>query len=119
MVVDPGQPATPQERSKADAVLAKAVRDVEANEAGRNNTVARVLGALYNFVKVVGSRVDDAKSMHREILSMTRSLFGDSILRSAIKTSAELSLEHAVTVALCIMKIAGGKRVADLNTHGR
>lgn len=48
---DPSAPTTPQERSKAEAVLAKAVRDVEASEAGRNNTVARVLGALYNFAK--------------------------------------------------------------------
>jgi len=45
---------------------------------------------LYNFVKVVGSKVDDTKSMHREILEMTRSLFGDSILRAVIKTSAEI-----------------------------
>lgn len=45
---------------------------------------------LYNFVKVVGSKVDDTKSMHREILEMTRSLFGDSMLRAAIKTSAEI-----------------------------
>jgi chromosome partitioning protein len=45
---------------------------------------------VYNFVKVVGSKVDDTKSMHREILDMTRSLFGDSMLRAAIKTSAEI-----------------------------
>lgn len=48
---DPGTSATPQERSKAEAVLAKSLREVKATEVGRNNTVTRVLGGLYNFVK--------------------------------------------------------------------
>jgi chromosome partitioning protein len=45
---------------------------------------------VYNFVKVLGSKVDESKSMQTEILKMARSLFGDSLLRSVIKTSAEI-----------------------------
>ena len=46
---------------------------------------------VYNFVKVVGSKVDDGKSMHREILELTRGLFGeDTMLRATLKSSAEI-----------------------------
>src|SRR3546814_8335704 len=44
----------------------------------------------YNFIKIVASRVDDSKSMHREILSMMRQVFGGSMINSVLRTSAEI-----------------------------
>jgi len=44
----------------------------------------------YNFIRLVGSKVDDNKSMHREILGMMRQVFGGSMSNSVMKTSAEI-----------------------------
>ena len=44
----------------------------------------------YNFIRLVGSRVDESKSMHREILSMMRQVFGGSMTQSVMVTSAEI-----------------------------
>src|SRR3546814_18813309 len=44
----------------------------------------------YNFIKIVASRWDDSKSMHREILSMMRQVFGGSMINSVLRTSAEI-----------------------------
>jgi chromosome partitioning protein len=44
----------------------------------------------YNFIRLVGSRVDDSKSMHREILSMMRHVFGGSMSSSVMVSSAEI-----------------------------
>lgn len=44
----------------------------------------------YNFIRLVGSRVDDSKSMHREVLSMMRQVFGGSLSPSVMVTSAEI-----------------------------
>ncbi|MDO6414316.1 AAA family ATPase [Sphingomonas sp. BIUV-7] len=44
----------------------------------------------YNFIRLVGSRVDDSKSMHREILSMMRQVFGGSMASAVMVTSAEI-----------------------------
>ncbi|MFV1919770.1 AAA family ATPase [Sphingomonas sp. MJ1 (PH-R8)] len=44
----------------------------------------------YNFIRLVGSRVDDSKSMHREVLSMMRQVFGGSMSSSVMVTSAEI-----------------------------
>lgn len=44
----------------------------------------------YNFVRLVGSRVDDSKSMHRELLAMMREVFGGAMIPSIMKTSAEI-----------------------------
>lgn len=44
----------------------------------------------YNFIRLVGSRVDDSKSMHREILAMMRQVFGGSMISSVMKASAEI-----------------------------
>jgi chromosome partitioning protein len=44
----------------------------------------------YNFVKLVGSRVDEGKSMHRELLTMMRHVFGGSMLGSVMRNSAEI-----------------------------
>lgn len=44
----------------------------------------------YNFVKLVGSRVDEGKSMHRELLTMMRHVFGGAMLGGVMRTSAEI-----------------------------
>ncbi len=45
---------------------------------------------IYNFVRLVASKADDSKSMHREILQMSRQLFGGSMLDAVLKDSAEI-----------------------------
>ena len=44
----------------------------------------------FNFIKLVASRVDESKSMHREVLMMMRELFGGSMAQSVMVTSAEI-----------------------------
>lgn len=44
----------------------------------------------YNFIRLVGSRVDEGKSMHRELLAMMRDVFGGSMIPSIMPTSAEI-----------------------------
>lgn len=44
----------------------------------------------YNFIKLIASRVDDTKSMHRELLAMMRQIFGGSMIGSIMPTSAEI-----------------------------
>ena len=44
----------------------------------------------YNFIRLVGSRVDEGKSMHREILLMMRQVFGGSMTQSVMVSSAEI-----------------------------
>ncbi len=44
----------------------------------------------YNFIRLVGSRVDESKSMHRELLAMMRDVFGGSMIASVMRTSAEI-----------------------------
>ncbi|MBE5075092.1 AAA family ATPase [Erythrobacteraceae bacterium E2-1 Yellow Sea] len=44
----------------------------------------------YNFVRIVASRVDENKSMHKELLAMMRDVFGGSMLNSIMPTSAEI-----------------------------
>jgi len=45
---------------------------------------------VYNFVRLVASKADDNKSMHREIIKMAQRLFGSAMLRSSLKDSAEI-----------------------------
>lgn len=52
--------------------------------------LAKRVKPAYNFIRLVGSRVDESKSMHREILSMMRQVFGGSMATSVLKTSAEI-----------------------------
>ncbi|EQB19040.1 AAA family ATPase [Sphingobium lactosutens] len=44
----------------------------------------------YNFIRLVGSRVDESKSMQSEILTMMRQVFGGSMIGSVLRTSAEI-----------------------------
>jgi len=45
---------------------------------------------VYDFIRLVASKANDAKSMHREILHMSAQLFGTSMLASVLKDSAEI-----------------------------
>lgn len=45
---------------------------------------------IYNFVRLVASKADDNKSMHREIIRMSQRLFGSAMLRASLKDSAEI-----------------------------
>jgi chromosome partitioning protein len=44
----------------------------------------------YNFIRMVGSRVDEGKSVQSELLQMMRSVFGRSMLEPVIRASAEI-----------------------------
>jgi chromosome partitioning protein len=44
----------------------------------------------YNFIKLVASRVDEGKSMHREILSLMRQVFGGQMAQAVMVSSAEI-----------------------------
>lgn len=44
----------------------------------------------YNFIRLVGSRVDETKSMHRELLAMMRDVFGGAMIASIMPVSAEI-----------------------------
>ncbi len=43
-----------------------------------------------NWLRLMATRSDEQKSMHREILALMRNLFGDMLLRGAMKDSAEI-----------------------------
>lgn len=45
---------------------------------------------VYNFVRLVASKADDNKSMHREIIRLSQRLFGSAMLRASLKDSAEI-----------------------------
>lgn len=42
------------------------------------------------WLRVVATRADEAKSMQRELLGMMRNVFGDTMLRTVLKDSAEI-----------------------------
>ena len=44
----------------------------------------------FSWVRVVATRADEQKSMQRELLTLMRSVFGESMLRAVIKDSAEI-----------------------------
>jgi chromosome partitioning protein len=43
-----------------------------------------------NWLRILATRADEQKSMQRELLGMMRNLFGDSMLRTVLKDSAEI-----------------------------
>jgi chromosome partitioning protein len=50
----------------------------------------RNLAPTLNFLRVVASKVDENKSMQRELMAMMRQVFGLSMIRSPLKDSAEI-----------------------------
>lgn len=68
----------------------------------------RDLPVNLNWLRLVATRADEQKSMQRELLALMRNLFGDLLLRTTLKDSAEIDnasarlmtvyeLEHPVT----------------------
>ncbi len=43
-----------------------------------------------NWLRLLATRADEQKSMHRELMTLMRSLFGDLLLRGTVKDSAEI-----------------------------
>ena len=50
----------------------------------------RNLAPTLNFLRVVASKVDENKSMQRELMAMMRQVFGLAMIRSPLKDSAEI-----------------------------
>lgn len=44
----------------------------------------------FSWVRLLVTRADEQKSMHRELLALMRSLFGETMLRAVVKDSAEI-----------------------------
>jgi len=42
------------------------------------------------WLRMIATRADEGKSMQRELLTMMRSLFGETLLRTVLKDSAEI-----------------------------
>jgi len=50
----------------------------------------RGLEANYGFIQIVVSRSDENKTAHREIVDMTNTVFGRTVMETEIKNSAEI-----------------------------
>src|SRR3546814_1036470 len=48
------------------------------------------MAAALQFLRFVGSRVDENKSMQKELLNLMRTLFGHAMVRTPLKDSAEI-----------------------------
>lgn len=55
-----------------------------------NQLSARELAPELNFVRVVASKVDENKSMQKELLDLMRQVFGLAMIRTPMKDSAEI-----------------------------
>ncbi len=55
-----------------------------------NELASRDLAPDLNFVRVVGSKVDENKSMQKELLALMRQVFGLAMIRTPMKDSAEI-----------------------------
>lgn len=51
---------------------------------------ARNLAPSLNFIRIVASKVDDNKSMQKELMALMRQVFGLSMIRTPLKDSAEI-----------------------------
>jgi chromosome partitioning protein len=51
---------------------------------------SRDLAPVLNFVRVVASKVDENKSMQKELLALMRQVFGLAMIRTPLKDSAEI-----------------------------
>lgn len=68
-----------------------------------------------NWMRLMATRSDEQKSMHREILTLMRSLFGDLLLRGAIKDSAEI--DNASARLMSVYELEGP--VTSRETYSR
>jgi chromosome partitioning protein len=58
---------------------------------------------IYSFVRLVATKADESKSMHREILQMSAGLFGSSMLKAVLKDSAEI--DNAISRLLTVYEL--------------
>lgn len=57
------------------------------------------------FLRFVASKVDENKSMHRELLSLMRQLYGHNLLRTSLKDSAEI--DNATARLMTVYELDG------------
>ena len=77
------------------------------NEAG--------LPVALSWIKMVASRTDEQKSMQREILGLMRNLYGDAMLRSVLRDSAEI--DNATARLMSVYELE--QPVTSRETHNR
>lgn len=65
----------------------------------------RDLAPSLNFLRVVGSKVDENKSMQKELLNLMRSIFGHHMTRTPLKDSAEI--DNATARLMTVYELDG------------
>jgi chromosome partitioning protein len=73
------------------------------------------LGVALSWIKLVASRTDEQKSMQREILGLMRNLYGDAMLRSVLRDSAEI--DNATARLMSVYELE--QPVTSRETHAR
>jgi chromosome partitioning protein len=73
------------------------------------------LPVALNWIKMVASRTDEQKSMQREILGLMRNLYGDAMLRSVLRDSAEI--DNATARLMSVYELE--QPVTSRETHNR
>lgn len=58
-----------------------------------------------SFVRFLASKVDDNKSMQREMMDLFRSLFGHDLIRTPLKDSAEI--DNATARLMTVYELSG------------
>lgn len=65
----------------------------------------RDLAPSFNFVRFVASKVDENKSMQRELIGLMRSIYGHSMIRTPLKDSAEI--DNATARLMTVYELDG------------
>src|SRR3546814_2624500 len=65
----------------------------------------RGMAPALQFLRFVGSRVDENKSMQKELLNLMRTLFGHAIVRTPLKDSAEI--DNATARLMTVYELNG------------
>lgn len=73
------------------------------------------LPAGYKFLKVLGSKVDEGKSAHPEIITMMKSVYGNTMLDGLLKDSAEI--DNATLRLMTVYEL--NNPITSRETHNR
>lgn len=73
------------------------------------------LPVALHWIKMVASRTDEQKSMQREILGLMRNLYGETMLRSVLRDSAEI--DNATARLMSVYELE--QPVTSRETHNR
>lgn len=76
---------------------------------------ARGMPVVLNWMRVLATRVDEQKSIQRELMGMMRSVFGDLMLRTSLKDSAEIDNASARLMSVYELE----QPVTSRETHRR